>query len=275
MEAETLPYTLLVILAELAMGSLWVTMALDLRGLATRSFIKFASALAVALAAFAFWAAAKVSVPAEVAGYAMKPQAMGVARGLLLAAFVLVIPYALLTLRGRSKTAQTTGVAASATGLGAMAALAQVFSAPTWGYAAALLSLLMGSLALGAVSMGMILGHWYLVTPRLPEKPLREVTVFLLVVLMVQALLLVPNLLLPARHVPDSAPDVPMAQNIFLWLRISGGLAFPWLLALMAWESSGGRAMQSATGLLYIAMALVLAGEVVGKGLLFTTAIPA
>jgi hypothetical protein len=32
--------------------------------------------------------------------------------------------------------------------------------------------------------------------------------------------------------------------------------------------------MQSATGLLYLAMALVLAGEVLGKDLLFVTAIP-
>jgi len=45
-------------------------------------------------------------------------------------------------------------------------------------------------------------------------------------------------------------------------------------LAYMAWDSSGVRAMQSATGLLYLAMALVLSGEVLGKGLLFVTAVP-
>jgi hypothetical protein len=42
----------------------------------------------------------------------------------------------------------------------------------------------------------------------------------------------------------------------------------------MAFDSSGVRAMQSATGLLYIAMALVISGEVLAKGLLFATAVP-
>jgi len=42
----------------------------------------------------------------------------------------------------------------------------------------------------------------------------------------------------------------------------------------MAFDSSGLRAMQSATGLLYIAMALVLAGEILAKGLLLVTAVP-
>jgi len=39
-----------------------------------------------------------------------------------------------------------------------------------------------------------------------------------------------------------------------------------------AFDSSGLRAMQSAAGLRYIAMALVLAGEVLAKGLLFVMA---
>lgn len=275
MDPDTLPHIFLILLVEFAIGSLWIMVAADLRGLAARSFIKFGAAFVMAFVAFAFWAAAKVSVPAAVDGYPLDPGFMGAARGLLAAAFALTIPYALLTLQGRRRPALVTGGAASVVGLAAVVALAQVFSPATWGYVAAFLSLVAGSLAVGAVSMGMILGHWYLVTPRLPERPLREVILFLLVVLAVQGLLLVPNLILPARYVPASGLDGPIGQNFFLWLRIGGGLAFPWLLAFMAWECSGGRAMQSATGLLYIAMALVLAGEVVGKGLLFATAVPA
>ena len=57
-------------------------------------------------------------------------------------------------------------------------------------------------------------------------------------------------------------------------MRVAFGLAFPMLLVWMAYDSAGVRAMQSATGLLYIAMALVLAGEVVGKGLMFTSGVP-
>jgi hypothetical protein len=130
-----------------------------------------------------------------------------------------------------------------------------------------------GALVLGAVSLGMVLGHWYLVTPRLPEQPLREMTGFLLLVMVVQALLIIPAVALP-RETFVSSVDTPILENPFFWMRVGGGVAFPMLLAWMAYDSSGVRAMQSATGLLYIAMALVLSGEVLAKGLLFVSAVP-
>jgi hypothetical protein len=58
------------------------------------------------------------------------------------------------------------------------------------------------------------------------------------------------------------------------WLRIGVGLVFPVVLTYMAWQSSIVRAMMSATGLLYIALEAVLAGEVLARGLLFVTAVP-
>jgi hypothetical protein len=107
----------------------------------------------------------------------------------------------------------------------------------------------------------------------LPEQPLREMTSWLLAVMAIQALLIIPGLALPHDDVSGSV-DTPILENPFFYMRIGFGLAFPMLLAWMAYDSSSVRAMQSATGLLYIAMALVLAGEVVGKGLMFTSAVP-
>jgi len=82
------------------------------------------------------------------------------------------------------------------------------------------------------------------------------------------------TLALPVRQEPANALDVSIGQNPFFWMRVGGGLLFPMALTYMAWDSSGVRAMQSATGLLYLAMALVLSGEILGKGLLFATAVP-
>jgi hypothetical protein len=98
-------------------------------------------------------------------------------------------------------------------------------------------------------------------------------TFFLLLALGFQALLLIPSLALPRDSITTSV-DGPIGANPFFWMRVGGGLAFPAVLSYMAFDSSGVRAMQSATGLLYIAMALVLAGEVLAKGLLFATAVP-
>ena len=134
-------------------------------------------------------------------------------------------------------------------------------------------SFVIGSLVVGFAGLGMTLGHWYLVTPRLPEQPLRELTGLLFIVMLLQAAFLAPALLLPHDSV-DTSIDKEITSNVFFYLRISLGLAFPALLAWMAYDSAGVKANQSATGLLYIAMVLVICGEVVAKGLMFTSAVP-
>ena len=154
--------------------------------------------------------------------------------------------------------------------LGLCAALVRL---PAWGYAGVLLSLLAGALSLGAVTLGLLLGHWYLVSPRLPEKPLNELTLALIAVLAVQAVIVLVNLALPVQHTPDRQAG-PLLQNPALWLRLGVGLALPLVLALLAWRSSVGRGMMAATGLLYLALGAVLAGEALARGLQFATAIP-
>ena len=273
MSAEALPLTLLILLAELTAGSLWVLVLAQARGYLAPSYVKFGAWSIFVMAALAFWVAAKSHVGDSVDGYPLDPSYMPAARVALVLMFALSLPYALLVTRGARLPGLAAGVAASLAGLVAIGLLSQVFSLPTWGYPLTLLSLVTGALVVGAVSMGMVLGHWYLVTPRLPEQPLREMTGFLLLVMVVQALLIIPAVALP-RETFASSVDTPILENPFFWLRVGGGLAFPMLLAWMAYDSSGVRAMQSATGLLYIAMALVLSGEVLGKGLLFVSAVP-
>jgi hypothetical protein len=69
----------------------------------------------------------------------------------------------------------------------------------------------------------------------------------------------------------DALLAVDLPENPAFWLRVGVGLIFPALLAFMAYKSSTERAMMSATGLLYIAVGAVLAGEAIGRGLLFVT----
>lgn len=273
MSAEALPYTLAILLVEFTIGGLWVLVLAQSRGYLAPSFVKFGGGLVFVMAAFTFWVAAKISVGEEVDGYPLDASYMPAARAALAVLFALVLPYALLTLREAHRPSMVAGAAASLAGLVAIALLAKVFALPTWAYVGTLLSLIVGALVVGAVSMGMILGHWYLVTPRLPEQPLREMTFFLVVVIGIQAVLIIPSLILP-RETISNAVDTPILENPFFWMRVGGGLLFPMLLAYMAYDSSGARAMQSATGLLYIAMALVLSGEVLAKGLLFVSGVP-
>src|SRR5574341_120414 len=272
MSAEALPYTLLVLLAELTVGGLWVLLAAQWRGKTAESFVKFSAAMVPVLAAIAFAVAVGLDAKEDIDGYAVDTSWADPARVALAAVLVLSLPYVALTVREARGPALVAGGAASLAGLAALGFLAAEFSEPAWGYPLVLASMAVGALVLGAVSLGMVLGHWYLVTPRLPEQPLREMTFWLLAVMALQALLIVPALALPHDTIKGSV-DTPILENPFFYMRIGFGLAFPMLLAWMAYDSSGVRAMQSATGLLYIAMALVLAGELVGKGLMFTSAV--
>ena len=56
---------------------------------------------------------------------------------------------------------------------------------------------------------------------------------------------------------------------IFVWLRLVVGLLFPLILTAMAYRTSLTRSMESATGLLYIEFALVMASTIVAAGLFF------
>jgi hypothetical protein len=42
----------------------------------------------------------------------------------------------------------------------------------------------------------------------------------------------------------------------------------------MSYDAAGVKANQSATGLLYLVMVMVICGEVVAKGLMFTSGVP-
>jgi hypothetical protein len=155
-------------------------------------------------------------------------------------------------------------------------ALAAMLAPPTWGYPAALLGLTAGTLALGAVSVSMVWGHWYLTEGSLPAWPLRDLAWILIAALAFQVCVLGLNIIIPVRETPtpENPVDVGLAANPAFWLRIGVGIVFPVILAVMSLKTTQIRAMQSATGLLYICMGAVFVGEVLSKGLMFMTARP-
>jgi hypothetical protein len=120
------------------------------------------------------------------------------------------------------------------------------------------------------------------VTPRLPREPLEDLTRLVVIAIGVQSLLLVMNVLIPAREVPGATAflgSTTLGTNPAFWLRIAIGLLFPAALGYMSYVSSRGypaneNAMMSATGLLYIAVCAVLVGEVLARGLMFLTGVP-
>lgn len=271
-----LPWTLLLILTELAIGSLWVTLVSDLRGGVTRGFV-MTMAFCVAVCGFlAYWTASGMNTGTDVDGYRIDSAWFDDFKRAILVVTVTSCIYMFAAFMGWDPIGRFAGIAGSMAGLLAVGVLSAMLAPPTWGVPAEFLALLGGTLALGGVSVSMVWGHWYLTEGALPSWPLRDLAWFLLAALGFQALVLLINLFVPVRETPT--PENPVSVGLFanpvLYLRIGVGLVFPIVLAVLSIKTTQIKAMQSATGLLYIAMGAVFAGEVLAKGLMFITARP-
>jgi hypothetical protein len=129
-----------------------------------------------------------------------------------------------------------------------------------------------GAMALGSALTGLSLGHWYLVSPTLSVRPLVEVTFVTLGALAAQAVLL-PVLLFGPGTPPAGVQGLLGEYAIFLGVRLVLGLLVPLAAAFMTWRTARIRSLDSATGLLYIVAALILAGEIAARTLAFLTGV--
>ena len=121
----------------------------------------------------------------------------------------------------------------------------------------------------------MILGHWYLVTPRLPEAPLVLVSRRLLGSSRSRSCCSWPGSGSgPARvrGAIHGASGRLRARRTVGPVRLAGlaiGLVFPLIISWAAVETARTRSMESATGLLYIDVGAIAAGTILAAGLYF------
>ncbi len=149
-------------------------------------------------------------------------------------------------------------------------------------YREALLALAVtgSALLLGWSLITMLLGHWYLVSPRLTFRHLVVFCQVLLALVLVR-LVLVGGALWAASSVDVFVEPHPWrlltgfeGEGMFLWFRLLWGLAMPLLLALMSLHCARNRSNQSATGILYVLVVGALVGETTALYLTLTTGVP-
>ena len=268
--SSALPYTLFLLLLELGVGGVLVMQAVDLRGQATRGFIKATTVMLPIILGLGFWVAFTLS--GDVAeGYRIAAGPREALVWLLAAAAALSVLHNAALYTERAALGRRLGWLLSVLALAALGLTAAMLEGSPQGLLA--LSLLAGSLALGLAAVGLALGHWYLVTPRLPARPLNELTgAFLLVVLLQLALFGIA--LGVAVETPLGGRDRALTADVTFWLRIAVGFALPLVFGWMAWTTSRMRSMMAATGLLYLVTAAVLAGEIAGHALMFDSGRP-
>jgi hypothetical protein len=257
------------VLATLAVGSFAVVVLARLLTPATKGYLAFTAFSAAAFGLLAYLS--DTGLPPLSAGSPIVANpAYDVPRR---AALVLFTVLALVT-----TIAITRGARATILLLAGMAAGVAVLllGALTWGDGALgtiplAIQFVVLAAATGGVFAAMILGHWYLVTPKLPEAPLVMVSQRLLWIVAIQVALFVGWV---GFGIGPGATGGPFAALVgewalFVWLRLIVGLAFPLVVSWAALQTARTRSMESATGLHYINVGTILAGTILAAGLYF------
>jgi hypothetical protein len=267
--AQNLAYINWTVLAGLALGTYAAVVLLRRRTSATGGYLGFATVSAIGFGVLAWLS--DDALPTSLGASPVVPDpAFDAPRRAALAAFVLIAIAALLVRRRSTMWAGRGELLALTAG-----ALTVIFGAVGWGdgpvgAAALLVQLAVLFAATGGVFAAMILGHWYLVTPKLPEAPLILLARVLLAVVAIQVALFVAWIAIgagPADPAPFSALTGQWA--LFVWLRLIVGLIFPLVVSWAAVQTARTRSMESATGLLYINVGTIAAGTILAAGLYF------
>jgi hypothetical protein len=244
--------------AALSAGSLLVVGLTELVGGTTRGYRLFMAALLAVFAAILV--ASDLALPADVTASATaevrRPLTLAFAAGtgLYLVASVARWPRAWIA------------VGSGLLGIAALVVLAAAGGSRSVPIFAS--QLVLAALALGAVNAGMLLGHWYLVTPKLSPDPLRR-----MMWLLIAALGLQGAAFLVALAVVGTDP-LTGSLAWLAWLRLGAGIILPIAATVLALLATRAASLQASTGLLYIGLALVMAGSIAGASITYLTGVP-
>ena len=258
MELSALPFVNWIFWAGLSAGTLLVVGLTELLGGTTPSYRLFMAWMLVVFAAILVASDLALPLGVEAAATAdlRRPLTLAFAAG--------CVGYLVASLAHwpRSWLAIGTGIV----GLAALVVLATAGGSRSSPLFAG--QLVLAALALGAVNAAMLLGHWYLVTPKLSPAPLRRLMWLLIGCLALQAIAFGVALV-------GVGTDVLAGGLGWLtWLRLGVGILLPILVTVLAILASRAASLQASTGLLYVGLALIMAGSIAGASITYITGVP-
>lgn len=256
-----------VILLEAAVGGAVVLWAGGVHGAVRRGFFLL-TGVVLSLCALGAWALSRSAVAAARAGGDAGGAALAGAPGSRM--LVGLALFAGLMLAWQVVLALRDGVLAKAVGL--VAAGSGVVALVLFGLARghdvvyAVAELVLGSVFLGSALYGLLLGHWYMVERRLDKTHMiRSASWY--------AAGVAAAVLAVALSARNPAPDLTAVASPFLAVPgfsvlLGGGLvAVCALIAGFVWKLAreGGRSIQAATGMFYLAVIMAFSAEVAAK----------
>ena len=271
--ARNLAFINWTLLTSLAVGAYLAVVLGRRRTPATRGYLGFTAAAAALVGILAWLSDGALAIDAgRLAGtvrpFPLDPAFDAPRRAALLLFWVLALLEVVGIARRRPWPAVELGAAGAGIVTLALAALA--WGGGGLGVVALFVQLGVLTVVTGGVFAAMVLGHWYLVTPKLPERALVLFARVLTVALAVQLALFITWTGLgggPSGSAGFSALTGEWA--LFVWLRLIVGLMFPLVVSWAAIQTARTRSMESATGLLYINVGTIASGTILAAGLYF------
>lgn len=137
--------------------------------------------------------------------------------------------------------------------------------------AASALFLLSSALLIGIILYSMLLGHWYLVVPKLSERPLKKAAIILWALLAVK---IVVSAITAYRNVNFFEQQTTLgAGYAFNWMLLAMRISFGYIailaMSFFNWKLVCMRSIQSSTGILYSMTFFVFIGELVSTYIFF------
>lgn len=271
------PASFLLLFYQVALGGLFAVAATPFHEL-ERGFYKSTAGVLLVVGALGLWGKLDLFFGSLAAG--VKPAA--VAELLLYGLFVLCSAVYVALLWGEQARLRARAFTLSLfTGLAGLAATAQSFyQAPFWSLEtiAYPVSFFLSAFVLGGVTVGMLIGHWYLIDTGQSIDPFVRIFKFFVICLLSQlgSFLILPPLLylLGSPATVLKLRQLWEQHQILLWSRLVIGGVAPLILAAMIWRTLKIPHTMAATGLFYIALLGVFVGEILGRQILALTSLP-
>jgi hypothetical protein len=243
------------VLAETVAGSLFLLFLTPLWNEVKPGFFKLTGAILLVLALATWGSIASAVLPGSTAGLW--------AKWMSLAVTIAILAWVGLLFGRVPRFARVVGFASLPLAAGMIAALAGTGSAS---YGLALAQLVAGSMFLGAVLDGLLLGHWYLTDRGLSRAPINRYALLLLIAVVFEAVAVIAGGFGSSSETATFNPLLT-AAGLGPWIAIGMVVVTAMIAVMIRLTLKGERAsaVQAATGFFYLAVVTAFAAELATK----------
>jgi hypothetical protein len=262
-----------VVLLEIAAGTALASYGVDVLGRVGRGFVGTTALICAALMGVDLLVAGASPEPGALLGAAVDAASVAGASHWAIGFSVLLLVHAGFCVVGTDAARRVVGAGALAAGLIALVDLAIGLGPALGGTAAAILAFVPAALLAGAALSGMLLGHWYLISPNLSFRPLRLAIYFVFAAVALQLAVIVGVLVTAGGSIRSAL--IGATYGLPFWLLVVGsGIVFTAAVSALTLYFARIRANQPATAMLYVLIISVVMGVVPAHLLFFLTTTP-